>query len=681
MRNDFEPQDSNEEEYGSHKGVIVACGIVLVALLVGGGIIGIKNMTSNNDSNDSADISSSLAIRNDREFELGSKVVLSASTFTNSRAMSSEDIAKTSVDSDLMSNPSKYTYNTATKTVTDKGSQYLGVGKYNVKLTLNNDTKTVDFEVVDTVAPQFVNWSDKIYIKQVEKESDVDFSKYFTVQDYAKTTISIAPNKNEGTRRFDVTKPGEYYVVVTAKDASGNKTEKECVVDVLSVDTASNALLMTRTTDKILNNAEDIQKVEEDKKKAEDDEDQVEIPVVKPGDKTDTDTPVTPPTPVPEPAQPEVKPQAPTTQITTSEDTEKYKDDRGEIINGPYVYQGKPYFFADGVKQTGWQKISHQENKKDVVDYYLCDSSTGEMHTGWYTDGYGHRYWFGPEGDVNDCRMRTGTVVLDGVKYTFGNDGILQKQVSTNEENSTDGSKLGPDDAKEPGGSTSEAPGVSGSEEATDENVYKDEEGVPYQGFVQMEGNTYYFKDGIKQNGFVDLPSGNTYYLDPENGSALSTGEIKANGEWYLADMRGVIQKGVVFLTIKDSSGATTTHRYGYDSKDGHKLYGYQEVKSKKGNVYHYYFNETTGEATYGFMTRYSKNDKQVYLASSEKPKEGYSKDGIVYFNKTNGRQVESGWIELDGKSYYVQSGGLLATGKQTIEGTEYTFDDNGVKQ
>ena len=77
MRNDFEPQDSNEEEYGSHKGVIVACGIVLVALLVGGGIIGIKNMTSSNDSNDSADISSSLAIRNDREFELGSKVVLS----------------------------------------------------------------------------------------------------------------------------------------------------------------------------------------------------------------------------------------------------------------------------------------------------------------------------------------------------------------------------------------------------------------------------------------------------------------------------------------------------------------------------------------------------------------------------------------------------------------------------
>ena len=49
------------------------------------------------------------------------------------------------------------------------------------------------------------------------------------------------------------------------KTESGNKTEKKCVVDVLAVDSSSKTLMLSKTTDTILKNGEEIKKNEEKK--------------------------------------------------------------------------------------------------------------------------------------------------------------------------------------------------------------------------------------------------------------------------------------------------------------------------------------------------------------------------------------------------------------------------------
>ncbi len=641
--------DDDYESGTSRKGLIIAGCVALAVVLFGGGAFIISNTSSrNNAAQTSSSISSALSVREGRKFELGDKVVLSASTFTDSKKMTSQQISKTTVDSDLMNTPTKYTYNSATKTVTDKDSQYLGVGEYDVKLTLDNETKSVSFQVVDTTAPEFVNWSDKIYIKQVEKESDIDFSKYFTVSDYAKTSISISPNRNEGTKKFDVTTAGEYYVIVSAVDASGNKTEKECVIDVLAVDTKTSTLLMTSTTDKILANADDIKdaKEEESKKNVEDDESEVEIPVVDPTDKGTTIIPDPEPTPEPEPdpePTPEPDPTPSETVTSTIEDQTVYTDATGTPLQGKTIKDGIAYMFVDGVKQPGWRECTVQEDGVDYTDYYLFDAYSGAMVTGWYTDANGHKFWFGPEGDQTDGRMRTGTVVMsvDGekIRYTFGNDGILVKEekVSSSTAESTDGSKLTPDKAEDPSeASQSGGTGQTGSLDPTDTTVYNDSNGDPYQGIVKLNNNSYYFKDGIKQNGFVTT-GGNTYYFDPNNNSAMSAGEIKSGDNWYLADTKGVIQKGIVHLTIKDASGASTTHVYGYDLADGHKLYGYQKIKG-----YYYAFDYKTGERLTGTLTKYvNKEDSKdiFYAADDAEVDEKYEKQGTSHFSEKNGRQ------------------------------------------
>ena len=40
---------------------------------------------------------------------------------------------------------------------------------------------------------------------------------------------------------------------------------------------------------------------------------------------------------------------------------------------------------------------------------------------------------------------------------------------------------------------------------------------------------------------------------------------------------------------------------------------------------------------------------------------------------------MQTGWSEIDGKTYYFQSWGGCVTGTKKIDGTTYVFDKNGV--
>lgn len=660
MRQNYDEYDDSqydgydEEDGGGRKGVLIAGIAAILVVLFGGGAFIMMNsdkdttQTASNDSSNSA-----IYVRADRKFELGEKIVLSPSTFADSRRMSSSDISKLKLDSKLMTDTSKYSYNSSTKAVTTKGAKLLEVGEYSVQLSLGNDVKTAEFKVVDTTAPEFTNWSDKIYITQVSKESDVNLNQYFAVTDYAKTTISVKPDRKAGTNKFDVTKAGEYNIIVTAQDESGNKTEKKCVVDVLAVDSSSKTLMLSKTTDTILKNGEEIKKNEEKKEEEKKEEEkknentsEVVIPTTKPSTPATPETPEAPVTPAPE--KPAV--QVPATPVSTIADQNVYRDEHGELYQSINTLpaDGFTYFFSDGVKQGGWQKITIQENRHDYVQYYLFDNTTGRMQTGWYTNADGNKFWFGPEGDQQDGRMRTGIVVMDGKRYEFSNDGVLVNttDASSSDKTNTSGTHLGPDAAKDPESSMpASTTGIKGTIDPTDTTVYKDDKGTPYEGFVTLNDNVYYFNKGIKQNGFIVVNASRRYFFDPSNKSAMSVGEIKTSGKWYLANTKGVIMTGLVQLKIVDDNGNAATHYYGYDTTDGHKLYGYKKVGSK-----YYCFDMKTGERLYGDVVKYVNKSDAKDVIYVEKGKES-NYDLSKYSEKQTAHFGTSGALEGEGFS------------------------------
>ena len=60
--------------------------------------------------------------------------------------------------------------------------------------------------------------------------------------------------------------------------------------------------------------------------------------------------------------------------------------------------------------------------KKIGSDTYYFYSKSGVMATGWVTNSKkGYKYYFDPSTGV----MATGTKTIDGKKYTFGSNGVL----------------------------------------------------------------------------------------------------------------------------------------------------------------------------------------------------------------------------------------------------------------
>ena len=157
-----------------------------------------------------------------------------------------------------------------------------------------------------------------------------------------------------------------------------------------------------------------------------------------------------------------------------------------------------------------------------------------------------------------------------------------------------------------------------------------------------MNDNVYYFNKGIKQNGFIVVNASRRYFFDPSNKSAMSVGEIKTGGKWYLANTKGVIMTGLVQLKIVDDNGNTAIHYYGYDTTDGHKLYGYKKV----GNKY-YCFDTKTGERLYGDVVKYVNKTDSKDVIYVEKGKESnydlskYNEKQTAYFGTSGALEGE----------------------------------------
>lgn len=72
--------------------------------------------------------------------------------------------------------------------------------------------------------------------------------------------------------------------------------------------------------------------------------------------------------------------------------------------------------------------------KKIGSDTYYFTARAGVMATGWVTNSKkGYKYYFDPSTGV----MATGTKTIDGKKYTFGSNGVLDTNPSTTTETSS----------------------------------------------------------------------------------------------------------------------------------------------------------------------------------------------------------------------------------------------------
>ena len=321
----------------------------------------------------------------------------------------------------------------------------------------------------------------------------------------------------------------------------------------------------------------------------------------------------------------------------------------GTVYRGEYTYNGGSYF-ADAA--TGALFTDYVRTLDDgTLRYYGAD---GKAPTGWVTSGDDKYY------QTNGLVLATGAYAVNGVTYYFGTDGKLMKA------------------------------GWVGS-------IYV-LNGVPATGLQQIGGKYYVFSGTGLAYKFEFTYNSCRYY-------ASSTGVLYTN--CFLRRPAGI--------TYYDEQGAarigwivrTTGTRY-YQSESYTLLIGRQTVDGVT-----YFFGSTGALSTSdgwagdyyvqngAAVTGIQQIDGETYVFGTDGLvlKGDFTYDGAAYWADDTGKVLRSGictlasgarrwqgadgkaaagWADLDGKRYYQTDALVLATGRQTIDGTVYYFTADG---
>lgn len=168
---------------------------------------------------------------------------------------------------------------------------------------------------------------------------------------------------------------------------------------------------------------------------------------------------------------------------------------------------------------------------------------------------------------------------------------------------------------------------------------------VPKDGW-RKEGKYWYFykNDKAVVNGWAKDSKGKWFYLG-DKGRMVTSRWVYWKNEWYYLGSSGeMLANG----WAKDSKG-----KWFYCGSDG-KMVKSKWVKWK--NIW-YYLDDDGEMATNTW--RQDKTKKWFYLDS-------------------NGKMMTSAWIKYKDQWYYVGADGAMVTGKQTINGKTYEFDQYG---
>lgn len=237
--------------------------------------------------------------------------------------------------------------------------------------------------------------------------------------------------------------------------------------------------------------------------------------------------------------------------VTDENGSEIFNSKYGIPANGLENIDGKTYYFIDGIYQTGTVEI-------DGVSYTFGED--GSITDGWIDNGGFKSY-------MANGKAVTGEYKIDGVSYMFSQDGLLITGLFTDEDGTA---------------------------------YFKNEYGYNQSGWQTVENDKYYFgNDGKGSNGFQTL-NGKTYYFT--NGKMA----VNTSVGLYKIGSDGVCTK----VTVYDSSNA----KYRADEiiastgKSASALYSYVagHVKYKFVNVPEVYSNPNV--ADWADMAAYAMN-------------------------------------------------------------------------
>lgn len=213
--------------------------------------------------------------------------------------------------------------------------------------------------------------------------------------------------------------------------------------------------------------------------------------------------------------------------------------------NGFRTVNGKTYYYRDGKKVVGLQKINNQ--------YYYFASRTGEMLKGWFKSSTGNRRYF----DRSTGQMKKGLRYVNGEYYYFDfNSGWAKSGFQ----------KLNGTTRYYKPGTFAMAKGWMKNSK-NQKWYFHPTNGIMYTGLQKINSRYYYFysKTGAAQSGFIKFGTGTRYfqgngnysmitgwttstkgekrYFNPSNG-LMSTGKTKINGKWYYFSYRNGVAGG-----------------------------------------------------------------------------------------------------------------------------------------
>ena len=328
----------------------------------------------------------------------------------------------------------------------------------------------------------------------------------------------------------------------------------------------------------------------------------------------------------------------------------------GQVLDDGWVESpdGRRYL-KNSAFLTGLQEIEGKRYLFGEDSYLLCSALSewnGEYYLAgedgvlaadvWYSDAEGSRFRFGPDGTA----LR-GMQEIDGNRYVFATDGL--PALLKDQDYTLDGKTYHLDE----NGVASLLPQAPAITEQPKNLSVK--EGGTAAFSLKAEG------DDLHYQWFVRTPEDAEWTPCGEDSAQLRIpASEETDGSAYrcqVSNTVGSLISDTVTLTVQYREPTT-----GWVTENG-KRYYYDENGTMltsqwlRLNGSSYYFGEDGALVTNSWLTD----------------------DGAECYVSSNGVKVLSNWVTSDGKRYYMDAKGRKVTGRQSINGQSFIFDENGV--
>ena len=359
----------------------------------------------------------------------------------------------------------------------------------------------------------------------------------------------------------------------------------------------------------------------------------------------------------------------------------------GKLIKNQVIKSGSSYYgFDEYGRMYNNTSFEIYDRNKGTYDYYRARSGGSLYVNSWYEDYDGDWRYFGTDG-----KAVKGLATISGTKYLFNNYGWLMKYGAA----TIDGTSY----IANGSGVVSEAQAgwnykngvyyyVKNGEVVRDEVIKIGSVYYGFDGYGRMYDNT------IFEACYAEGEDDNWYYFRAKSGGALYVNTWYDDyGDWYYYGASGKCARGVVTVDGKsylfNYSGRLLKNTAGYYNGKNYASNGSGVVKELKAGWNYwggYYFYVNNGEVVkdcvlkigstyYGFdYSGRMLDDRSVCLEQDVNGRYTYD----YYRAKSGGALYVNEWVVVDGDTYYYGQDGKAASGRMTVNGRTYDFDDYG---